>query len=415
VSIVSLFCFSVCLLIFFLCIRKGVDIFSPARVFGFIWAFTIGITDLKFSRLQNEWPIYVWGVLLISILFFLLGIFVVYVSSMYSRKFSVDQIRKKIKSQIVQENRLFLSIVILVFAYIVSLSVEVISFGNFPLFDASPDRARIEFGLFGIHLFVGAMPLILLLIIEYFLFVKNYLVKKIILVLFFAIVFGSYFFLLVRFSYVVFICTSICVVYYTSKLLNIKNTTIVTIIFFFLFAYLLEFREAKYAEHFIYIISDLKFSETYAAFAGPYMYIAMNLENLANVIVKLDYFTFGYYTFDFLFALTGLKHWLANYYGLIERIYSTGGFNTYPFFYPYYRDFGLLGITIGTFLLGALINTVYIWMKYTASIHAIILYACLNFVLLISFFTNPLTMLNYIFMISMLLIIHWFVFRPSRI
>jgi oligosaccharide repeat unit polymerase len=334
---------------------------------------------------------------------------------MYSRKFSVDQIRKKIKSQIVQENRLFLSIVILVFAYIVSLSVEVISFGNFPLFDASPDRARIEFGLFGIHLFVGAMPLILLLIIEYFLFVKNYLVKKIILVLFFAIVFGSYFFLLVRFSYVVFICTSICVVYYTSKLLNIKNTTIVTIIFFFLFAYLLEFREAKYAEHFIYIISDLKFSETYAAFAGPYMYIAMNLENLANVIVKLDYFTFGYYTFDFLFALTGLKHWLANYYGLIERIYSTGGFNTYPFFYPYYRDFGLLGITIGTFLLGALINTVYIWMKYTASIHAIILYACLNFVLLISFFTNPLTMLNYIFMISMLLIIHWFVFRPSRI
>jgi len=189
VSIVSLFCFSVCLLIFFLCIRKGVDIFSPARVFGFIWAFTIGITDLKFSRLQNEWPIYVWGVLLISILFFLLGIFVVYVSSMYSRKFSVDQIRKKIKSQIVQENRLFLSIVILVFAYIVSLSVEVISFGNFPLFDASPDRARIEFGLFGIHLFVGAMPLILLLIIEYFLFVKNYLVKKIILVLFFAIVF----------------------------------------------------------------------------------------------------------------------------------------------------------------------------------------------------------------------------------
>lgn len=414
-SIVSLFCFSVCLLIFFLCIRKGVDIFSPARVFGFIWAFTIGITDLKFSRLQNEWPIYVWGVLLISILFFLLGIFVVYVSSMYSRKFSVDQIRKKIKSQIVQENRLFLSIVILVFAYIVSLSVEVISFGNFPLFDASPDRARIEFGLFGIHLFVGAMPLILLLIIEYFLFVKNYLVKKIILVLFFAIVFGSYFFLLVRFSYVVFICTSICVVYYTSKLLNIKNTTIVTIIFFFLFAYLLEFREAKYAEHFIYIISDLKFSETYAAFAGPYMYIAMNLENLANVIVKLDYFTFGYYTFDFLFALTGLKHWLANYYGLIERIYSTGGFNTYPFFYPYYRDFGLLGITIGTFLLGALINTVYIWMKYTASIHAIILYACLNFVLLISFFTNPLTMLNYIFMISMLLIIHWFVFRPSRI
>ena len=414
-SIVSLFCFSVCLLIFFLCIRKGVDIFSPARVFGFIWAFTIGITDLKFSRLQNEWPIYVWGVLLISILFFLLGIFVVYVSSMYSRKFSVDQIRKKIKSQIVQENRLFLSIVILVFAYIVSLSVEVISFGNFPLFDASPDRARIEFGLFGIHLFVGAMPLILLLIIEYFLFVKNYLVKKIILVLFFAIVFGSYFFLLVRFSYVVFICTSICVVYYTSKLLNIKNTTIVTIIFFFLFAYLLEFREAKYAEHFIYIISDLKFSETYAAFAGPYMYIAMNLENLANVIVKLDYFTFCYYTFDFLFALTGLKHWLANYYGLIERIYSTGGFNTYPFFYPYYRDFGLLGITIGTFLLGALINTVYIWMKYTASIHAIILYACLNFVLLISFFTNPLTMLNYIFMISMLLIIHWFVFRPSRI
>lgn len=197
-----------------------------------------------------------------------------------------------------------------------------------------------------------------------------------------------------------------CFVYYSTKLLTVRNVAITVGIIVLLFYLTLQIREARYAENFIYVISDLKFSKTYAMFAGPYMYIVMNLENFARVVDNLSQYTYGYYSFDFLLAISGLKHPLAEYFGLQERIYLNSSFNTFPYFYPYYRDFGLLGVFIIPLSLGVVVGGIYMSMKRSPTVFNTSIYSFCVFFMTISFFTNPLTMLNTFFMLCVSVILY---------
>ncbi|MBS4027438.1 MAG: oligosaccharide repeat unit polymerase [Ignavibacteriales bacterium] len=415
-SLISIFCFLVCFFILLSCLRKDADIFSPGRIFGFIWSFSIGLTDMKFSRLQHEWPLFSWFVILLGVLSFLVGIFIIYSLNSNKKQFTVYQIRTLVRSQGISEQRLFAIIILLVFAYSFSFVIETIAFGGLPLFSAFPDRARSEFGLFGFHLFVSGMPAILILIAEYFLIVPEHRIQKTFLAILFVWIIGSYFFLLVRLNYITFLVIMFVIAYYTSRFIRFRNVLFAVGSIVALFAYLSSIREARYAEHFIYVISDMKFSETYASLAGPYMYIVMNLENFARVVEKLSQFTYGYYTFDFILALTGLKHSLANYFGLTDRIFLISSFNTYPFLLPYFRDFGFLGVVFCPMILGIVISSIYYWMKRTASLLPLVMYGCCLFVMFISFFVNVLTMLNFAFIFSLITVIHLFIIpKPSRI
>jgi oligosaccharide repeat unit polymerase len=401
-SLVSLFCFSIAFLIVLSCFRRGADIFSPARVFGFVWAIAIGLTDLKLSRLQHPWENYAWICLMIGVLSFLLGILMVNIIIFRCPRYSVNQIRTIVYFKDISSTVLFRFILIFFILYSVVYLIEWNKYGTLPLFASYPDRARSEIPIFGIHLLIGGMPIILFLIIEYFIIVPSQIKKKLLLAVLFLIVLLSYFFLLNRFYYVLFFIVTLVFAYYTSRYIRFKNVLFAFILLVSLLAFLQYFRETRYVENFLYVVSGMKYSKTYAALTGPYMYIVMNLENFARAVVRLENFTYGYFSFDFFMALTGLKHWLSGYFGLQERVFLVSGYNTFPFFWDFYYDFGLIGLMLLSCLLGMMSSILHLYMRFKPSIVSIALYSMMLFVIIFSFFTNALTSLNFVFNFGLL-------------
>ncbi len=402
----SIFCFLISSLIILSCFVKDADVFSPARVFGFVWSFSIGLTDLKLSRLQHQWSMYSWFVVLLAVASFLVGCFVIYVVTSRREHLSIREIRRRAGAFRILEDRFFLAILVLSFLYFVSLAVETIVAGGLPFFSAFPEKARVGFGFFGLHLFVAGIPAVLFLIMEYFILVPSNQMKKVFLAILFVALVGSFFFLLVRFTYVMTIALMFAAAYYMSNHLRPRNVIIVLATVAAMFTLALQVREARYVENYLYVISEMNYSKTYASLTGPYMYVVMNLENFTRVVDKIDSFTLGYYTFDFILAFTGLKHWLADYFSITSNIYLTSGYNTFPFFFYYLQDFGILGVTLFPFGLGVASWLIYHRMRTMPTLNAIALYAFCFYVMVISFFTNPLTMLNFAFVVVSVLFVH---------
>jgi oligosaccharide repeat unit polymerase len=163
----------------------------------------------------------------------------------------------------------------------------------------------------------------------------------------------------------------------------------------------------------------MRFSAKYAIISEPYMYIVMNLENFARGVDRLDQYTYGYFTADSIIALSGLKHWIADYFSLVERPFLISGFNTFPFLWTYYRDFGLIGMTICCFILGLSISFLYFKFRTQPNPVLLILYAISVFFVVLSFFTNILSLLTVVFNILVLIIVHSFFLQkkilPNRI
>ncbi len=396
-SIISIFCFLIASLILISCFRRGSDVFSPARVFLFVWAIAIGLTDLKFSRLQHQWENYAWISLLLSVGSFLIGIFIVQVLFIRQGSYSVGTIRKIILNEKINHVMLYRLITGLFILYVMVYIIEWISYGTLPLFAAFPDRARSEIPITGLHLFIGAMPIILFLILEYYILVRAQNIQKLILAIYFLITLLSYLFFLNRLYYVLFFIMALGFMYYASRHVRIRNILISLTILIGLMVFLQYFRETRYVENFLYVVSEMKYSSEYAVFTGPYMYVVMNLENFARAVVRLENFTYGYFSLDFLMALSGLKHWLSSYFGLQERVFLVSGYNTFPFFWDYYYDFGLLGLAFLSCLLGVFTSILHVYMRLKPSIVSISMYSMMLFVVIFSFFTNALTSLNFVF------------------
>ena len=412
-SLVSLFCFLIAFLIVLSCFRRRADIFSPARVFGLVWTIAIGLADLKLSRLQHEWSTFAWIIMLIGLFSFLVGIFSVSILFIGKSSHPIYDIRRRPYSLEIFPNTFYLSILILFCLYIIAYIVEWFKAGALPLFATFPDRARSEFPIFGIHLFIGAMPVILFLIVEYLFIVKTPMIRKIILTAIFLITLISYFFLMNRLYYVLFFILALGFAYYSTKAIRLRTVGLAAILLVGLLAFLQYFREARYVENFLYVVSEMKYSSEYAALTGPYMYIVMNLENFARAVPRLESFTYGFFSFDFLMALTGLKHWLIAYFGLQERVYLVSGYNTFPFIWDYYYDFGIAGLTILSGSLGFVCALIHRWMRTQPSLLNISLYAIVLFVIIISFFTNALTSLNFMFNLVMIILVQVLIRRKN--
>jgi oligosaccharide repeat unit polymerase len=214
--------------------------------------------------------------------------------------------------------------------------------------------------------------------------------------------------LLQRFNFFFGAIITTAFLYYSSRFLTIKRITIVTLIFFGFLGIIQTIRLSQYVSQYIYVISKMKFSKEYAFFAEPYMYISMNLENMARASDKLENYLYGASTFDWLTALFGLKHWMADYFNIEARPFLISGYNTFPFHFHYYYDLGLIGLFLFPLIIGYLIGTFYNMMKLTGDIKWVVMYSICVAIIVLSFFTNPLTMLSSVFNIFVLWLIHHF-------
>lgn len=406
-STVSFICFIVLFLLLLSCLKKDADVLSPSRIFGFVWFLSVALADLKFSRLQHNWSTFSWVMLWIGIVSFYVGIFMSHVPAMQFKEYSVREIRVIIQKGVVNEKILFAGTTSFFITYCLAFVVETLAFGGLPMFSAYPDRARTSFGLFGFHLFIsGGMPVVLILVAEYYILIRGNSTKKIILAVEFLVTFITHALLLVRYTYMVFIFIGIGIAYYASRLIKIRNLLIFLSVIAFAFTAMIQVREARYVQHYLYVVSQMKIPLSYAWVTAPYMYITMNLENFARSVDQMQYFTYGYNTFDFIWALTGLKHWMAQYFGIGINEYLNSGYNTFPFFFYFFQDFGVIGLFVISTFSGFVTGTVYHWMRRSATITAIVMYACCVYLMSISFFNNSASYLNFHFTLVSLAGVH---------
>jgi oligosaccharide repeat unit polymerase len=413
-SIVSFFCFLIFLILIVTGFRKGVDFFSPARIFSLIWTLAIGLTDFKLSYLQFQWSGFGWFMLLLGLCTFLLGIYISFSINADKQFLNVRQIREQIKIQEINEKFLYKFIIVFFFAYVICYYLEYTIQGFVPLLTSEPEKARVMFGVFGLHLFVADVNVILFLVVEYFMLIKANITKKIILGVIFMIASGSFLLLLQRYNFFILFFMILCFYYYSGRKLNFKVVIVFGILITGIIIGIESLRVSKLAEVYIFYYSRMKFPYKYSFFAGPYMYVVMNLENFVKEFPHITNHSYGLFTFDFLTAFTGIKHLVLDYFNLTKFPYFIAGYNTFPFYWVYYYDFGALGLAIIPFVIGFVISEFYYKLHRNPNLVVVVLYSIGFAVIIISYSSDPLTRLDMMFNFVVTAIAQIYIIKKSQ-
>jgi oligosaccharide repeat unit polymerase len=415
-SIISITCLLICLGIAASCLRHGADIFSPARVFGFIWCLAFGLADLKLSGLQHEWSVESWIIVLLGPIAFLAGILIASVMSLDVQQESMENVRRRWREEQIDSRRLF-RLILLCFALFVIGYGGILLLGvDVPLFSSRPAIARAQFMAFGIGMFLHNVVLVVFFTVFYHLLVKGDRGRKWVLAAVALISLATYAATFNRFQIIMSLVLSTTLLYYLSRSIRFTRVAVSLSIVVLFFYWISTARSGQLFMHYLYVDSKMKFSPAYAALTEPYMYTVMNLENFARSVPRIEQFTYGYYTFDFLSALTGLKHWLGSYYNLNDTPYLISGYNTYSTFWWFYRDFGTAGLAAISILLGALTGLVYSRMRSHPSVSTVSAYSVCIFIMIFSFFANFVSMLWFVYNVAALyLILRLIRKQPARI
>ena len=224
--IISIICFLILLILLFLGLRKNTDFLSPGRVFAMLWAFVLGVVELKLSRLQLEWSALDWFMALIGLVTFLIGIYISYILNLGKPFLQISEIRTKLREVQIDESRLFKFIVIYFFLCLASFIIEWRIEGYIPLFTARPDKARVMFGIFGLNYILNSINAVMFLIIQYFIFIKAKVVKKSFLVVIFILSLGNYILFVQRFGMFILLMMGFCIYYYAGKRLKLRTVVI---------------------------------------------------------------------------------------------------------------------------------------------------------------------------------------------
>ena len=373
--------------------RKNADFLSPARVFIMLWAFILGLVEFKFSRLQLDWVLYDWIIVLIGLLTFVLGIYLSFVLNLSKPFLHISEIRTSIRLKGLNEENLFWIILVYFFICLLAFIAEWRIEGYIPLFTANPGQARVMFGVFGLHYILNSINVVLFLIIEYFIFIKAKKNKKILLAIVFFISMGNYILFVQRYGFFILLMMGFCLFYYSGKKIRLRTIVIFVAIVVSLIIGIQTIRTTQLAEAYIYWDSQMKFPPRFAGYTLPYMYISMNIENFVKYYPQIEHHSFGFFTFGFLTDI--IKPFFADYYTFDKFKLHIGGYNTFPFFWPYYYDFGIIGLATIPFLIGFIISEVYYFLHRNPNIIILTLYCVAFAVITISFNSDPLNKVRY--------------------
>jgi oligosaccharide repeat unit polymerase len=408
VTWISLLCLGICGGIVLSVFRHEADPFSPARVFGFIWSVAIGLAEFKFSALQHDWSIGSWLLLLAAISAFLAGTFVAYVLNLGKDLVPIRSMRRVLRHEEVHEARLFLLICVSVATYGSAYIANFLIKGWLPIFVIAKNVSRVDFNVSGLTLFLYSAAFIVFFTLVYHLQVRGHKGKKAILTVLAGITVGSYLLLLQRFQ--IIMATMICftLLYYATNHIRFRTALPFVLGLTGFFFWMSSLRLSHLATAFLYRMSKMRFSIDYAFFTEPYMYLVMNLENFSRSVDMQDYHTYGYFTFDFVAAMAGLKYWILEYFGVNRTPFLVSGYNTYTAFYWFYSDFGVIGLAVISGVLGMTTGLLYYRMRIRPTVRRVTAYAVMVFVMCISFFVFPLMHLWFVYnMLALYLVLRW--------
>lgn len=406
---VSLTCFTICIGVILSLFRREADLLSPGRLFSFIWSLSIGLAELKLSAFQHEWQAESWALLLTGITAFLAGTYIAYVLNLGTTMVPMVSMRRMIREdEDVRESRLFRFIYLSVAVYCITYLASYLVKGFLPVAVVGTKVSRVDFNIYGFGIFINSIAFIIFFTLLYYLLVRGKRGKKIFLAILSLIALGSYFLLLQRFQVIMAAVMCFTLLYYTSHHIRLRTALPIFVSVTAIFYWITSLRFSHLVSTFIYSISKMRFSRDYAYLTEPYMYVVMNLENFAHSVQRIEQFTYGYFTFDFIAAVTGLKYWILDYFHLERTPYLFSSYNTYTAFWWFYSDFGVIGLALISWVLGFSAGYLYYAMRSRPTIKSVTAYGVMVFVMAVSFFNFPATYLWFQYnILAFYLILRW--------
>ena len=393
--------------------RKNADIFHPARFWIILWSMVIGVTLLNLSYYQREWSLKAWFVIVSGLTAYPVGVLA---DTYIHRNFRYESIPFQAErfNDDIKRNSFRRVIYLMFLAYTVAYILEWQIIGYLPLFTIFRETQRHEFGIFGLHLIVSTLPIVLMLISEYLLIFNHKVLTKVSYGVMFLVGLISYVFLLNRLFIFMLGFMIIMLIHYLKKPLRVKALLITIIVLSFVFWGVGELRTTQFIGDFIYNVSNMKYSEDYANFTGPYMYTVMNLENVANGVKYLTDYNYGANILDWIYALLQLQDPISEYLNVAKFQYIvTKSFTTMSYMWYFYADFGIAGVVIGSLIWGIIMSRLYHKMRSKPNLMLINLYALLTFMVFLSFFTFMPAMLNSVFQVIALTLASGFIENPT--
>ena len=412
--LISLICFSTFIILLLTGLKKNTDFLSPGRIFGMLWAFVLGVVELKWSRLQVEWSLFDWVIVLIALTTFFIGIYISYIINLDKPFLSIREIRKSLRQSFIDEGRLFKFIVIYFLVCLASFIIEWKIEGYIPLFTSNPDKARVMFGIFGLNYVLNSINAVMFLVIQYFIFVKGNYSKKAFLVLIFIISLGNYVLFVQRFGMFILLMLGFALYYYAGKKIRIRTIIIFAVLIISLLAGIQSIRATQFYSTYVYLGSKMKFSSQYSDLTIPYMYVAMNVENFVKYYSHIEKHSFGFFTFEYLIELSTIRKWFIDYYHFDKYKLHISGYNTFPFFWTYYLDYGIAGLALMPFIIGFIISEIYYYFHRNPTLVMLAMVSIVFAVIMISFNSDALSRLDTVLPFTVIVLAQFLFIKKAR-
>ncbi len=391
-------------------IKKSSKLSEPAAYFSISWIGGCGISAMKLSRLQSDWALETWLCFFLAYAFFIFGY------ALFSLRKSPDNDERTVsaieneKADIVNRklyaDGLMTAINIVVLLSVSSLIAESVILGYIPLFTKDTPHAYSYFHVSGLHYFTVSCVLVpSLAVLWHYQNRGNYcqhsrmkvidiatcsiisIIIPLLLVSRFQLIFA------VLLSGMTYICVN-------NGRLPFKIGIREILIGLGLFSVLVVFYvfitvERAHSIEYLNEIFEMKYNLP-IFLSQPYIYIANNFDNFNCLTEALTEHAGGLRMLFPLFALTGLKFTHPEFVAFPIFV-TKEELTTVTLIYDAYYDFGIIGVIIFTFVLGAVMACLgaCIRKNVNASMISAFIYAQLDFYLLFSFFTtwfsNPAT------------------------
>jgi oligosaccharide repeat unit polymerase len=135
-----------------------------------------------------------------------------------------------------------------------------------------------------------------------------------------------------------------------------------------------------------YSLAYMKLPLEYAPLADPYATIALSMDNIVQLFEHGHTWTLGALTFRPIWTLLGLKGMFLE--GVTLPFLPAFGFNTATYLFPFYEDFGTLGLLFFPFLFGAVAGRTYREMLTQKKLSHTVAYSFVVLLVLVSVMDN---------------------------
>jgi len=380
--------------------RKGRDLFSPIRLYLITYSFTLGIACLDLSPYSTGWETITWVVLATSGLSYVMGALSAYyiIRAQGKTLLCLGSIKEELRvNKLPQDKRVFTAVLACTALYLLVYAMGVAAVGSIPALSDKPDEARMDFAFFGVagnFLCLGEAAVLIpvgLILAR----VRRYRILYLLIALV-GVVSSSL--LLSRYTILKMLFIAVVLYRYLVGSIRLRMVFLLAVIFVVIVmgAFFLRSKGDFLSKDYIERFSCLRVKKGYELVALPYAYVANNYWNL-NYGLQIApegrfHHTYGLRTFHAVFQAFRQSKKMEEVFdveGLLDlEVQKVPPFNTIPYHWNLYRDFGYAGLVIGSFLMGFLLQLLYLKFRSEPDWWRTYAYANFAFFVALSFFAS---------------------------